>query len=219
MESMHDIKLPHEWVVYLYDKTVFKMIANKGNCQMKANKEVCTLRTMNDLVYMLQLMECKVNVPSASKPVINLDANDYIIMKKGIEPIWEDPKNCNGGTFTMKVVHTKGYSLWSQFLMHMIGETLTEDSATVNGMTVMFIPDIYNVAGGLSHSLIKIWDANENRNSPEQFLELLPEELADQIKDESLQYLPNNKKRHFGNAKMAGGGRNTRRHYGGFKGK
>ena len=39
--------------------------------------------------------------------------NDYIIMRKGIEPIWEDPKNSNGGTFTVKMAHSKGYDVWS----------------------------------------------------------------------------------------------------------
>ena len=91
------INLPNQWVLYLYDKQLFKKMANRPGFNAKPHKEICTITTINDLIYILQLLEVKSNQLSSTK--INLDANDYIIMRKGIEPIWEDPKNSNGGTF------------------------------------------------------------------------------------------------------------------------
>src|SRR5271169_6773349 len=85
-----DIQLPSEWVLYLYDKQLFKKLASKPNFQAKPYTEVCTLKTVNDLVYILQLMKVKadpkVNIGTTINYKINLDMNDYIIMRKGIAP-------------------------------------------------------------------------------------------------------------------------------------
>ncbi|MEM3063177.1 MAG: eukaryotic translation initiation factor 4E [Nitrososphaerota archaeon] len=201
------INLPNPWVLYLYDKQAFKKIASSTNYQVKPHKEVCTITTVNDLIYILQLMEVKnepkIKLGSSNDNRINLDANDYIIMRKGIEPIWEDPKNCNGGTFSIKMDHSKGYNVWSTFVMYMLGETLTEEMQYINGITVSYISDETSFhqnlsadQGSHSYTYIKIWDAKPNRTR-DQFVNILPADLLSLIKNESLMYIQNNKKRDF----------------------
>ena len=65
--------------------------------------------------------------------------NDYIIMREGIEPIWEDPRNKNGGTFSVKIGHKKGYENWSMFMTHILGETLMQDMSNINGISMSYI--------------------------------------------------------------------------------
>lgn len=204
--SLSDINLPNQWVLYLYDKQQFKKMVNRPNFQAKPHKEICTITTVNDLVYLLQLMEIKtepkVKIGSIITNKINLDANDYIIMRKGIEPIWEDPKNSNGGTFTIKMDHSKGYDVWSTFIMYMLGETLTHDMHNINGITVSYISDassFHNPSpnSNNSYTYIKIWDGKLDRTR-DQFLNILPMDLYDKIKNESLMYSQNNKKKDFG---------------------
>src|ERR1700753_4256648 len=55
-----NINLPNQWVLYLYDKTLYKKMANRPNFQAKPHKELCTLSTVNDLIYILKLMEVKI---------------------------------------------------------------------------------------------------------------------------------------------------------------
>ena len=122
--SLTNIRLPNEWVLYLYDKQLFKKIANRPNFQAKPHKALCTISTVNDLFYILELMKSscgpKIKIGTSDTNVkINLDANDYIIIK-GIEPIWEDPRNSDGGTFTIKMDHTKGYDVWTTFVLHIL---------------------------------------------------------------------------------------------------
>lgn len=208
---MHEIKLPHKWIVYLYDKTAFRQKI-KGDNKAKPNTAVCTLITLNDLIYFLQLMESPIG-KSPLGQTINLDANDYIIMREGIEPVWEDPKNANGGTFTMKVPHDKGYEIWSTIVMRMIGETLSSDMKNINGITSAFMHDVHNTSGGMLHTYIKIWDGKSNRDK-EEFMNTLHPDIITMIESTSLQYLPNNQKRHFGQRNS----RNSdRRVYGGFR--
>ena len=201
-----NIKLPNQWVLYLYDKQLYKKMASRPNFQGKPHKELCTITTVNDLIYILQLMEVKTEskakIEFMNNHKINLDANDYIIMRKGIEPIWEDPKNSNGGTFTIKMNHSKGYDVWSTFIMYMLGETMSYEMHNINGITVSYISDAYNFNNQSSpntnsYTYIKIWDGKTNRNK-DQFVNILPMDLLAKIKSESLMYSFNNKKKNFG---------------------
>lgn len=201
------IKLPHEWVLYLYDKQSFKKMVNKPNYKIKPYTEICTLSTVNDLIYILQLMEVPLENGITSGNKIggkrNLDANDYIIMKKGIEPIWEDPRNSNGGTFSIKMNHSKGYDVWMMFVMYMLGNTLTPEIEHINGITASFIPDSNNFtlnthgSTNANYTYIKIWDGREGRTR-DDFVNILPDDLLMKIKGESLMYSQNNKKKDFG---------------------
>lgn len=206
--KLTNILLPNEWIVYLYDKQLFKKLANKANFQAKPHKAVYTLKTVNDVVYLLKIMGVKLDVKLDVKtkqagsiaPKINLDANDLIIMRKGIEPIWEDPKNSNGGTFTAKMAYQKGYNIWSNFVSAMLGETMTSDMENINGMTISYIPDVnsYQTPNStpICYSYLKIWDGATSR-SKEQFINILSPDLYDMIKTESLMYTPNSKKKDF----------------------
>jgi hypothetical protein len=225
-----NIHLPNQWVLYLYDKALFKKIANRPNFQAKPHKELCTISTVNDLIYILQLMAIKMETKSRidfmNSNKINLDANDYIIMRKGIEPIWEDPKNLNGGTFSIKMNHAKGYDVWALFMMYMLGETMTHEMNNINGITVSYISDAFNfnnnnanTNGNNSYTYIKIWDAKPERTR-DQFVSILPADLLAKINGESIMYIPNNKKKNYGQediiSKLTNNQKNTYRDRGGF---
>jgi hypothetical protein len=204
--SLKDMLLPCEWVLYLYDKQLFKKMANNPNFIAKPHKEICTLKTLNDLIYLLQIMEesseNKDLISSLNSHKINLDMNDYIIMRKGIDPIWEHLKNKDGGAFTIKMNHKKGYDIWSTFLMYIVGETLCDDMHYINGMTVSYIADTSGTNVPFQdYTYLKIWDGKPNRTR-DDFINILPSNLLDKIKNESIMYSQNNAKKHFGEKHM-----------------
>lgn len=198
-------RLPSEWIVYLYDKQLFKKMANKTNCTVKPHKEIYSISTINDLMYFIQLMKVNSDDKNNTSQKINLDMNDYIVMRKGIEPIWEDPKNSNGGIFTVIMPHAKGYGVWSTILMHMLGETLCEDMKNINGMTVSYISDTYGVNSTKSlngnQTYIKIWDGKPD-NTRNGFFEDLQPDVKNMIATESIMYAPNKVKKGFGDKKL-----------------
>lgn len=214
-----DLLLPGEWVLYLYNKQIFKKVA-KDDIKAQPYKPLCTITTVNDVIYLLQLMKLKppfinapqnksVNsTPNTSQPrakppqiqnvtKLNLDMNDYIIMRKGIEPIWEDPKNKNGGTFTVITDHQKGYDVWEAFIIYMLGETLTEEMSHINGISVSYISDLTNqnsTGNKKGSTYIKIWDGKLGRSD---FMAILPEEITQKIKNDSIRYARNNTKNDY----------------------
>lgn len=233
--TLTSLLLPDQWDLYLYDKKVFKKMAIKQNFQAEPYKKVCAITTVNDLIYILQLM--KILVPqsnnSENKNVfgsplrsnedltksgssdtrsdtrskskilnINLDMNDYIIMRKGIEPIWEDPRNKYSGTFSIKVHHTKGYDIWSTFMLYLLGETLTKDKSKINGISVSYISSDSNIFNADNpgtkdcFTFLKIWDGKPHR-LPNEFIDILPQEILEKIKNESVKYAINDQKKDF----------------------
>jgi len=61
------------------------------------------------------------------------------MMRKGITPQWEDPKNRTGGAFSFKVINKQVHEVWKILMVCLCGESLftnTEYSRHVNGITV-----------------------------------------------------------------------------------
>jgi len=61
------------------------------------------------------------------------------IMREGITPLWEDPKNRTGGAFSFKVINRQVHEVWKSLFYALCGETLFENKEInqhVNGITV-----------------------------------------------------------------------------------
>ena len=82
------------------------------------------------------------------------------IMRDGIKPMWEDPKNRKGGCFSYKINNKNVSSVWKNLSYSLVGETLTEDAkvrACINGITI---------SPKKSFCIVKIWLANCNYQNP-----------------------------------------------------
>lgn len=82
------------------------------------------------------------------------------LMRKGIAPMWEDPKNRNGGCFSFKVLNKQVHQIWRQLMYAICGETLCEDreiSKHVNGITI---------SPKKNFCIVKVWIENRNFQDP-----------------------------------------------------
>ena len=63
----------------------------------------------------------------------------FFVMRAGISPQWEDPRNRNGGCFSFKVAYRQIHAVWRQLFYAVCGESLCREAgqnARVNGLTV-----------------------------------------------------------------------------------
>jgi len=61
------------------------------------------------------------------------------LMRKGIAPMWEDPKNRSGGCFSYRILNKQVADVWRTLLLLTCGESLminTGFSKHVNGITI-----------------------------------------------------------------------------------
>jgi len=83
------------------------------------------------------------------------------LMKEGIKPIWEDPKNRAGGCFSYKISNKSVYEVWKELSYVLVGETISTQSSFVANVTGITISPKKNFC------IIKIWMstcANQNPN-------------------------------------------------------
>jgi len=110
-------------------------------------------------------------------PVENIKMRESIyLFKQGFQPIWEDRRNINGGSWTFRVPKTLGPDFWTRVQLMAIGEQLQScldvgDQLCGVGLSVRF-----------NSHLISVWhrDASKQKSIDALLttvLEELPEEL------------------------------------------
>ena len=91
----------------------------------------------------------------------------FFLMRDGIDPIWEDENNKNGGCWSIKLSSDKSYDLWEKLSLYIVGESLIKDTLNINGLSICLKNN--------TTSVIKIWNNNYNNNS----LDLLHKDILD----------------------------------------
>lgn len=82
------------------------------------------------------------------------------VMRDGITPMWEDPKNRNGGCFSYKVSNKNVFEVWRDLTYVLVGESISENPTFVNCVTGITISPKKNFC------VVKIWMTNCNNQDP-----------------------------------------------------
>jgi hypothetical protein len=82
------------------------------------------------------------------------------VMRKGITPVWEDPRNRNGGCFSYKILNKFVSNVWRQLFSLLCNETLStvkEANSHINGITI---------SPKKNFCIVKIWFDISNYQDP-----------------------------------------------------
>lgn len=60
----------------------------------------------------------------------------YFVMKDGIKPVYEDPRNLDGALYSFRIVKKKLQEVWNELLLSLVGGTLYPDPDVVNGVSI-----------------------------------------------------------------------------------
>ncbi|KRH92846.1 putative mRNA cap-binding protein [Pseudoloma neurophilia] len=106
-------------------------------------KKLCTLRTVENMNYFLGHVDFE-----------NIDTiTDICIFKEGIEPLWEDQANINGGKWIIKVKREVVVRLFQKMMVHLLVDTF--ESLKVNGIVMSF---------RVRNAMITLWTNAEKNN-------------------------------------------------------
>jgi len=87
-------------------------------------------------------------------------------MRTGISPLWEDPKNRNGGAFSYKVVNKQVHDVWKYLFFLLCGENLCVEqnlNKHINGITI---------SPKKNFCIIKIWLDTSNYQDPNLIVDI-----------------------------------------------
>jgi len=95
-----------------------------------------------------------------SLPVKLIINSSLFIMRKGIMPIWEDPKNRNGGFISYKIPNLDVPLTWREVVCSLVGNTISSQKSyihCVNGASL---------APKRGFCILKIWQTNCDNQNP-----------------------------------------------------
>ena len=115
----------------------------------KSYKLIYNFKTVEDIIAITE---------STPDPLIK--SCMLFVMKDGINPVWEDPKNRNGGCFSYKISNKNVCEVWRELNYVLVGETISNNSSFVKCVTGITISPKKNFC------IIKIWMTNCEHINP-----------------------------------------------------
>ena len=79
----------------------------------------------------------------------------YYLMRHGYPPIWDDPKNVNGGGWTFKIDKRNVPQFWEDISCFCIGESICDDSENVVGLSV---------SPKIRFATVRVWTSDKDQS-------------------------------------------------------
>jgi hypothetical protein len=134
----------------LADKwTLWAHLPHNTDWSIKSYINVFTFNTVEDTIAVIETL-----------PSILVENCMLFLMREGIKPTWEDPKNRNGGCFSYKVSNKCVYSVWKDLTYVVVGNTISTQLSFVNSVTGITISPKKNFC------IIKIWMTDCSNQNP-----------------------------------------------------
>ena len=128
--------------------TLWAHLPHDTNWNLDSYKKICDITSVENALMLFE------NLPD-----VMIKNCMLFLMRKGIQPIWEDVKNSNGGCFSYKINNKIVPTCWKSLSYTLLGESLTQDkiSDIVTGITI---------SPKKNFCIIKIWFSNCDYNDP-----------------------------------------------------
>jgi len=134
-------KLADSWTIWAH-------LPHDTDWSISSYREIFTFNSVEDAIAITETL-----------PDVLVKNCMLFLMRKGIKPIWEDPKNRAGGCFSYKITNKNVYEVWKDLSYVLVGETISSEHNFVTNVTGITISPKKNFC------IIKIWMstcANQN---------------------------------------------------------
>jgi hypothetical protein len=129
--------------------TAWAHLPHDTDWSVKSYVSLCSMNTVDEVCGFIK------NVPDGMIQNCML-----FVMRNGIEPLWEHPRNRKGGSFSYKVDTNHTPAAWNELLCRLVGETLSGNDdvvSTINGITI---------SPKRNFCIVKIWLSTCNHQNP-----------------------------------------------------
>ena len=128
--------------------TIWAHLPHDIDWSIQSYKSIYTMKTVEETVGIMETI-----------PDVLVKNCMLFIMREGIKPIWEDPRNRNGGCFSYKISNKNVYEVWRDLTYLLVGNTLSTNENFVSSITGITISPKKNFC------IIKIWMTNCNHQN------------------------------------------------------
>jgi len=143
----------------LSDKwTLWSHLPHNSDWSMASYIPIITLSSVEEAIAVMEIL-----------PNTLIENCMLFLMRQGIKPMWEDPKNRNGGFFSYKISNSQVCKVWRNLSYVTLGGTISKNATFVEGVNGITISPKKNFC------ILKIWMKNCLHQNPE----LITTELAE----------------------------------------
>lgn len=92
----------------------------------------------------------------------------FFLMKKNIEPLWENDENINGGCWSYKINKNDSLNAWTELSMYLCSEKLLKNEklfSKINGISI---------SPKKSFCILKIWNNDSKLNAIDSIYDKIP---------------------------------------------
>lgn len=130
-------KLNNSWILWYHDP-------NDLNWEIKSYKKVSTISSVEEFWNTYEFIENNI-----------IENSMFFFMREGINPLWEDPKNIQGGCWSFKIQKGNIKKYWTELSIFLLGENITKKENIINGISI---------SPKKTFCIIKIWNNNKKDN-------------------------------------------------------
>ena len=135
-------KLSETWCLWAH-------LPHDTDWSLKSYKNIYTITSIEETIAVME-----------SLPEMLVKNCMLFLMRNGIKPTWEDPRNRDGGCFSYKVSNKHVYNVWKELSYVLVGNTISANDdfvANVSGITI---------SPKKNFCIIKIWMATCEYQNP-----------------------------------------------------
>jgi len=147
--TMTDIQTMEEFNLLSDKWTLWAHLPHDTDWSINSYKKIYTMQTVQETIAVTETL-----------PDILVKNCMLFIMREGVKPIWEDPKNRDGGCFSYKIPNKNVYDVWKELTYVVVGNSVSANSSFVNSVVGITISPKKNFC------IIKIWMSNCKNQNP-----------------------------------------------------
>lgn len=129
--------------------TMWAHLPHDTDWSIQSYKKIYTMKSVEESIALMETI-----------PDVLVKNCMLFLMKDGVKPIWEDPKNRDGGCFSYKISNKLVYDVWKELSYVLVGETISSQPSFVTNVTGITISPKKNFC------IIKIWMSNCSNQNP-----------------------------------------------------
>ena len=136
---------------YLSDKwTLWAHLPHDTNWGLDSYIKIFTFGTAEETIAVTETL-----------PSVLVENCMLFLMRDGIKPMWEDPRNKNGGCFSYKITNKNVYKVWKELSYVVVGGSISKQQNYVKNVTGVTISPKKNFC------IIKIWLSDCSNQNPD----------------------------------------------------
>lgn len=136
-------KLSSKWTLWAH-------LPHNVDWSVKSYINVMTVSTVEEAIALIETL-----------PSVLIENCMLFMMREGIKPMWEDPKNRSGGCFSYKINNKTVAKVWKELSFVIVGDTISKQqnfANCVNGITI---------SPKKNFCIMKIWMSDCSKQNPD----------------------------------------------------